>query len=99
MIPQANNDFETSNDSGPLRRLTPTAIDLVNPFASSLGQDALSDDLRIPHNPQLTIDPPTTLVLAPVSESCHPERSWVKITRSVHDSELERWARCMRPAT
>ena len=46
MIPQANDNFE---DSAPLRRWTPTAIDLVNPF-----------DQEPSHAP--AIDAPTTLL-------------------------------------
>jgi serine/threonine-protein kinase len=51
MAPQADDNLE---DGSPLRRWTPTAIDLVSPFEQ--------DDLAIPHDPQLAIDAPTTLL-------------------------------------
>jgi serine/threonine protein kinase len=61
MTPQANNNFE---DSAPLRRWTPTAIDLVNPFEQ--GQD----DLTLHH--ELAIDAPTTLIKRPRFQELPP---------------------------
>ena len=53
MIPHADDNFE---DSAPLRRWTPTTIDLVSPF------DEGQDDLAIPLDSQPPIDAPTTFL-------------------------------------
>jgi serine/threonine protein kinase len=61
MIPHADDNFD---DSAPLRRWTPTAIDLVSPF------DQEQDDLTSHH--ELAIDAPTALLQRPRFQELPP---------------------------
>lgn len=70
MIPRADDNFE---ESGPLRRWTPTTIDLVNPFEEARDELAIPQAKQLPDedratgaantlDPLLAIDAPTTFL-------------------------------------
>ena len=68
MIPRTDDNFE---DSAPLRRWTPTTIDLVSPFNEEQDDLAIPQDPQLAsntpaasatHDPQLAIDAPTTFL-------------------------------------